>query len=304
MVLDTILLWLKATRAPFLTATIVSGIIGTACAWHDTGNFNWFYFVMSLMGIAFANIGTNLINDYFDHKSNLDEINHNFNKFSGGSRVIQDKLIKPKTIFVAGIIFFALTAFIGLYLNSQVKGNTLLMIGFLGIILGYFYTAEPLRFSYTPLLGEIVTGFCGGPLIVLGSYYVQTQNIEFKTLFVSLPIGLIVSLILFINEFPDHDADKSVDKKTLVVALGKKKAFYLYAFLLISVYLIVIAGVAKSIFPVYVQSTFITLPLAFKAIKVARAHYNEVEELLVANALTIKLHLIFGILFSASYLIR
>jgi len=295
-------LWLKAIRAPFFTATVTSGIVGAVCAWHNTGNFNWVYFFLTLLGIVLLNTGTNLINDYFDHTSNLDEIIPNPTKFSGGSRVIQEKLINPKKIFLAGLFSFILASLIGLYLNWQLKGNVILIIGMIGVFLGYFYTAEPLRIGYTPL-AEIVAGFCCGFLIIFGSYYVQAQILNFEVFWISIPMGLLVFLILLINEFLDYDADKVVNKKTLVVVLGKEKASSIYCFLLFFIYLIIIFGIIFKIFPFFALMTLITIPLAFRAIKIARKNCKKIQELLPANADTIRLHLFFGLLLSVGYLL-
>lgn len=296
-------IWLKAIRAPFFTATVLSGILGSIIAWHESGSFNWGYFWLTMLGIVFLNTGTNLINDYFDHTSNLDETNKNPTQFSGGSRVIQNNLINPGKIFWVGVIAFALASIIGLYLNYKTSGNMILVIGIVGVFLGYFYTASPLRIGYTPL-GEMVTGFCCGPLIIYGSYYVQTQNLSWRPLLASIPIGILVLLILFINEFQDCEADKAIGKRTLVVILGKRKAIKVYYALLGFVYLLVIGGVFTKIFPYFALITLITFPLCLKAIKVAKSNYDKIYELLPANAATIGLHLTIGLLLSGSYILE
>ena len=89
--MNKIKLWIKASRAPFLTASLVSVVLGAVIAWNLTGEFHLFKLILTAFGVIFVHSGTNLVNDYFDHKSNLDEINVNHNMFSGGSRVIQDK---------------------------------------------------------------------------------------------------------------------------------------------------------------------------------------------------------------------
>jgi len=296
-------LWLKAIRAPFFTATVTSGILGSVCAWRDTGSFNRFYFFLTVLGIIAVNAGTNLINDYFDHTSGLDEKNVNYNRFTGGSRVIQDGRLIPRKIFTAGIICFCLAVLIGLYLNRELDGNVILFIGIAGIFFGYFYTAEPLRIGYTPL-GEMVTGLCCGPLIILGSYYVQAQVLSFPVFWISVPVGILVALILLINEFPDYYADRTVNKKTLVVLLGRKKAFGVYRFFFFLSYLMVIAGVLLGLIPVFTLSVLITLPLALKTVRMAGENCNEIIKLLPANEMTIKIHLFFGFLLIISYTVN
>ena len=295
-------IWIRAIRAPFFTATIASVALGAVVAWHDTGKLHWVYFTLTILGTILVNSGTNLINDYFDHISNLDEINENHNQFSGGSRVIQEKLLTPRSILFAGLFSLLLAIVIGLYLNYKSSGNVILIIGIIGIFSGYFYTAKPFKLGYTPL-GEIITGFGCGPLIVFGSYYVQTQKLSWQPLLISIPVGILVGLILFINEFPDYKADKAVGKKTMVVTLGKKKAISLYYSFLLITYLWVIAGVIFHIFPLLTLVIMITLPLSIKIIKIAKKNYKKISELLPANAATIGLHLTFGLLLSGSYLL-
>jgi len=263
--------WLKAVRAPFFTATVMSGFLGGACAWHDTGNFNWKYFLLTIAGIIAANAGTNLVNDYFDHTSGADEINVNHNRFSGGSRVIQDGLIKPEKILGAGIAAFCAAAVIGLYLNSMTAGNVILYIGLAGIFLGYFYTAEP-------------------------------QTLSAPVFWISVPAGMLVALILLINGFTDYEADRQVKKRTMVVLLGRKKAVGLYRLFFFLSYLTVIAGAGAGIFPVFTLSVFVTLPLALRAVKIAGENYCEIIKLLPANEATIKAHFLFGLLLVVSYM--
>lgn len=294
--------WIKAIRAPFFTATLSSGILGAIIAWHDSGDFHWGYFFLTLSGVLLLNTGTNLINDYFDHTSHLDEINKHPTPFSGGSRVIQDKLLSPENVFYGGLLSFASAGIIGLYLNYRTSGNVILWIGITGIFLGYFYTAEPLRLGYTPL-GEIITGLGCGPLIVYGSYYVQAQTLSWQPFLASIPIGILVGLILFINEFPDYEADKAVGKKTLVVILGKRRASKLYYLVLGGTYLLTCLGVLFKAFPLFALIALLTFPLAYKACKVAMKHFDKVFELLPANAATIALHLTFALLFATGYVL-
>jgi len=298
--LNKIKLWIKAARAPFLTASLISVLLGVVIAWNPTGEIHWMKLILTAFGVIFVHSGTNLVNDYFDHKSNLDEINKNHNMFSGGSRMIQEKELSPKAMLTAGLLCFAATAIIGLYLNSVTKGNVILYIGIGGFFIGYFYTARPLKLGYTAL-GEIITVMACGPLIVYGTYFVIAQTHALKPLLASIPIGILVGLILYINEFQDHDADKEVGKKTLVVVFGKAKAIKLFYFFLIFNYIWVVIGVILNWFPIYTLAVLLTLPICMKAINMASQNYEKIKELLPANGATIGLHLIFGVLFSLGF---
>lgn len=135
-----------------------------------------------------------------------------------------------------------------------------------------------------------------GPLMVLGAYYVQAESLPFKLWLISIPIGILIANVLFINEFPDYFADESVGKRTLVVILGKRNAIILYHILLGIVYLLIISFVIFKILPFFCLSVFLSLPLALQAFLVSRRNYNKIYELLPANATTIALHSLIGLL--------
>jgi 1,4-dihydroxy-2-naphthoate octaprenyltransferase len=300
--LNNIKLWAKAVRAPFFTASVISVILGGIIAWNITEQFHLLNFVLTTIGVILIHAGTNLVNDYFDHKSNLDETNVNHTPFSGGSRVIQDNEILPKTMLIVGLGTFIFAAIIGFYLNAVTSGNVILYIGIAGFFIGYFYTAKPLKLGYTAL-GELITFIACGPLVVYGSYYVIAQAHTIQPLFASVPVGLLVGLILYINEFQDHEADKKIGKRTIVVVLGKTKAIKLYYVFLVFNYVWVIVGIILGLLPVYTAVILLTLPLCIKAINVARVNYDKIKELQPANASTIGLHLVFGILLSLGFVL-
>jgi len=294
--------WLKAIRAPFFTATIIPVTLGSIVAWHDTDHFIWIRFCLALIGAILIHAGTNLANDYFDHLSGCDKANSNPTPFSGGSRVIQQGLIAPQGILYAALAAFILGSAIGLYLNYLSGGNIIIILGIIGVFLGFFYTAGPLRIGYGSF-GELAVGIGFGPLMVLGSYYAQAQTLSPRVFLISLPIGILIALVLFINEFPDYQADKSVGKRTLVVVLGKKNAVILYHVLLAAVYLTIIALIIFKFLPVFCLIAFLSLPLALKAFVISKKNFNKIEELLPANAATIGLHLIIGLLLGIGFIL-
>jgi 1,4-dihydroxy-2-naphthoate octaprenyltransferase len=296
------LIWYRAIRARFFTATFVPILLGAVIAWHGSGEFNWIYFLLALLGGIFIHAGLDLVNDYFDHTSGVDEINSYHNPFSGGSRVIQEGLLSPKQVFWASIICFAIGSGIGLLLDFILPGHTLLIIGITGVFLAYFYSADPIRIGYTSL-GEISCGLGFGPVMVLGSYYVQTGKLAWQPLWASIPVGILIALVLYINEFPDYEADKKSNKKTLVVLFGKKRAIRFYLALLLLNYVLIIVGVAVRIFPLAILISLFTIPFAFRAAKVARQNFDKILELLPANAATIGLHLSLGLLLSGGYIL-
>jgi 1,4-dihydroxy-2-naphthoate octaprenyltransferase len=139
--------------------------------------------------------------------------------------------------------------------------------------------------------------------MVLGSYYAQAGNLAWQPVWASIPVAILITLVLYINEFPDYEADKKASKRTLVVIMGKKKAVRFYTVFLLLSYVIIIAGVVGQIFPPLALISFLTIPIAFRAIKVARKNFNKIIELLPANAATITIHLSLGLLLSVGYLL-
>lgn len=296
------LVYLKATRAPFLTATIVPVLLGSVIAWYKTQAFDWRFFWLVLSGIAAINIGTNLANDYFDHKSGNDGRNLTPTPFSGGSRVIQNGRIPARNILYFALSCFLTASIIGLYLNFKLKTNVVLVLGLIGVTLGYFYTALPLKIGYRGM-GELVVGLCLGPLVVFGSYYVQAKTFDMLPVVSSIPVGILVLLILYINEFPDYQADKGVGKNTIVVLLGKDRAVYVYQLLLIAAYFWIIGAVFLKIIPLYCLITLLTVPLAFNSAINLKKNFNDIGRLLFSNAATIKLHLAVGLLLSLGFIL-
>ena len=293
------MLWIKAIRAPFFSATIMSAVIAGSLAYSE-GKFSWLYLFGAIFIIAGSNTGINLINDYFDHKSGNDEINKYYGPFSGGSRVIQDKLIKPRSILIVGISSFIIVSLVGLYFVIFVNLH-LLWFGLAAVLLGYFYTASPLRLAYRGL-GEILVFLKAGPLAVCGSYLLFTGNITLEALLISIPQGLLITAILFINEFPDYEADKSAGKRHMVVRIGRKKARIFYAILIISIYLSVLIPVILKLIPIYLLVIFITLPLSIQAVSTALKKYNDERAIMPAQAKTILLTLSLGLLLVAGYI--
>ncbi|MDW8068957.1 MAG: 1,4-dihydroxy-2-naphthoate octaprenyltransferase [Anaerolineae bacterium] len=293
-------LWVVKTRAPFFVADIVPVVLGTALAWARTGAFNLWYFLLTLVGAVALNAGTNMTNDYFDHKWGSDEVNTEFaSPFTGGSRLIQMGLVRPEEMLWQGIGFFVLGGLIGLFL-AFTRSWAILWLGIIGVFCGYFYTAPPIRLARTGL-GELAVGLCFGPLMVLGAYAVQTQQLAWEPVMAAIPVGLLVTLILWINEFQDMRADAAVGKNHLVVRLGRRRAAVAYGIMLALTYLSILVGVLLNMITPFALIGLLTVPLAVRAYRIARVHYDHPRELTPANALTIRIHLLTGLLLGAGY---
>jgi 1,4-dihydroxy-2-naphthoate octaprenyltransferase len=273
--------------------------LGAAVAWFTFGAFNLTYFILSLIGAICINAGTNLANDYFDYKSGCDLINTEFNSpFSGGSGLLPKGIINPKKVYIASLISFILAGFIGVFFALTV-GWVIVVIGLLGVFSGYFYTTQ----LATRGVGELIVGLNCGPLVAIGSYYVQTQTITWELIMASIPIGILILAVLWINEIPDYYADTNAGKKTLVTRIGRKKAADAYSVLMFSTYVVILVGVLLSLMPVLTLLSFLTAPLAAKVVYVARKNYETPKKLIPANAGTVLIHLFTGLLLCIAYVI-
>ncbi len=295
--LSKVALWLRTSRTPFLQASILPVMLGGALARNQPG-FTWRHFFLAIVGIGLIHSGTNLINEYYDHRSRADDLNPNRTPFSGGSGAIQDGVVPARQVFWAGIICFAAGGTIGIYFLLQV-GWPVLALGIAGILGGYFYTAPPVKLGYRGL-GEIGTGILLGPLAVLGGYVVHTGAFAWHVVWMSLPIGILVALILYINEFPDYEPDKAAGKRHLIVILGPKLARYLYVILLIALYVCLFWLLHSGLLPPRGRWLFLTLPLALGAIIINWRYFAGLKKMLPAQVLTIVLHLVFGLGMSAA----
>jgi len=295
-------IWLAEMRVPFLTAAIVPVILGTCVAWASTGIFLLDVFLLTLIAGISIHIGSNIANDYYDHLSGTDDINVEFVRpFTGGSRMIQRGWMSPREVFTEAMIFFILGGGIGLYL-AYTRGIEVLILGVIGVGSGFFYTAPPFRFVSRGY-GEVFIGLNFGVLMTLGAYFVQTQVLAWEAVFPSIPVAILITAVLYINEFPDHDADRDVGKRTIVVRLGRQRAAKGYVILMASVYLSILIPIAISLTNWYNILGLATIPAAIMGSQYALRHYDHSLQLIPAYASTVFNHLFTGLFLALSYLL-
>ncbi len=294
--------WLVAVRLPFFTGIAMPIIIGAAVAYYDTSQFNWLFFFISLFGGIFAHAAANLANDYYDHRTTDDDINVNFTPFSGGSRAIQERLISPKGMLIGAFAFWGLALACGIYLTIVTPGYWILLLAAAGFIGGFFYTAGRYAFAYHGF-GELMILINFGILPVLGAYFVQTGHFSWMAFWAAFPIGFLITAILYINQYPDYEADKSVKKNHLVAQLGKKKARIGYYFLIFGAYLGLILAVIFTDLTPYALLALLSLPVAFKTASLFAKNFEKIKELIPAQAGTIKVHSLLGLLMAIGIVI-
>ena len=297
-----LLIFFLASRPKFLTASVAPVLVGSALAFAVSGAFSTQLFILALLAIMFLHSGANIANDYFDHISRNDWLNKNPTPFSGGRRFIQGSILSPKTTLVLALIALAIGAGLGVVIVVLTQSIFILVLGIIGLLGGFFYTAPPIRLGYR-CLGEPVIALLFGILPVYGSYYLQTQTIDVIPLIPAVIVGILIFLVIFINEFPDFAADTAVNKRTLVVRFGVPASIWIYRIALISSYIITAAAMLYRPF-VYAGFLYLlTFPAAIVVIKVANKENLLTPGRYRANELTVFLHTIGSLTLVAGFII-
>ena len=295
--------WLVITRAPFLTAILIPILVGAAWVAYNgvVKPFPAGLFWATLFAGVFLHISANTFNDYFDWASGTDKANNNyFQPYSGGSRSIELGLINEKSLFRVALTSLLISACLGLYLAAA-SGVGILLFGIFGAFSAYFYTAPPLRLAARRGLGELLIGLNFGPLATAGAVYALTGQVSLGDFLVGVPIGLLTTAILWINQFPDAESDRQMGKINLVVVLGKKRARWGFLFLLAAAFGLTLYWLVSGVLPLGAILILGGLPLAWNAGRIALQEYDQ-RTLVRANAVTIQLQLIAGLLLAAGLL--
>ena len=293
---------LRATRLPFITATIVPVLIGIAIA-ASHGRFDLLTAFLTVVGASFVQLGLNVANDVFDTRAGADDANVTPTRFSGGSRVLQYGLVSMRTMVTLATVFYLAAAGFGLLLLALRPSAALAIIGVVGIIVSLGYTAPPLRLVYRGL-GEIAVAAGFGPLMLLGAYVVQTGGtLSWEPVVASIPIALLVALILYVNEIPDRRGDARAGKRTLPVRLSPDAIIGGYRLAAALAYATVVVGVIAGVLPIPTLLMLLTIPLALRVSRGLRPSYDDPYGLMAVMGVNIKLHLYAGALLFAAYVI-
>ena len=297
--------WMVITRAPFLTAIIVPILVGAAWVAYTTQGqpFPRLPFWLTLFAGIAMHISANTFNDYFDWKAGADKLNNSyFLPYSGGSRSIELGLISEKTLFRVALVSLLISATLGVILTI-ISGPLLLLFGLVGAFSSYFYTAvPPLRLAARRGLGELVVGMNFGPLATAGTVYALTGQVSLVDFLIGVPIGLLTTAILWINQFPDEQADRQAGKINLVVVMGARRARWGYLLLLVAAFGLLLYWLITGLLPVGMLLAFLSLPLAIYAVRIAFREYYQ-RSLIKANSATIQLHLAAGLLMFVGVLV-
>lgn len=255
---NLISVWMQQIRAPFLILSVVLVLIGVASA-ADGGIFRWDYTVLLMLGIVLAHISVNLFNELSDHKTGIDAQTDR-TPFSGGSGMMLSGKTKFATVRIVayGTLFAA--AGIGTFFFIK-QGWPILVLMVVGAVSIRFYTSHLARW----LMGEFAAGLSLGTLVVLGTHYAIAGYWSIEVLLISIPPGMLTTLLLFLNEFPDADADRQGGRRHMIIQLGKKRCALIYAGGLLFTFLWIIAVPFISDVSFYIYLSLATVPLAVMA---------------------------------------
>jgi 1,4-dihydroxy-2-naphthoate octaprenyltransferase len=287
-------LWLVAARPRTLPAAVAPVLVGTALA-RTEGTFHWVRLACALVGSVFIQIGTNLANDYSDARRGADTEDR-----LGPVRVTAGGLMPPRRVLVGTWVAFGIAVAAGAYLVA-VAGWELLLVGAASIAAGVLYTGGPRPYGYEGL-GEVFVFLFFGVVAVVGSYYVQVERLEWEAFALSVPVGLLASAILVVNNVRDVDTDRRAGKMTLAVRLGRLRARRLYAAMVLLAFAAPVVVWAAGGLSAWILLALLALPLAPPLIRTVGAR-TDGASLNGALAGTGRLLAVYSLLLSAGVLL-
>ncbi len=288
------LMW-KMTRPHTLTATFAPVILGTVIALFET-EINWLLFSAMMLACLCLQIATNLFNEYYDFKRGLDTAE----SVGIGGGIVRHGL-KPKNVLTVAIILYIIAAFIGIYICMS-SSWWLVVIGLFGMAVGYLYTGGPVPIAYTPF-GELFSGALMGTGFVLISTFIQTNTITLTSLFLSIPVGILVGAINMSNNIRDIEEDTRGGRKTLPILLGRERAINALAVAFVVSYLWIIVLVVVTPISIWALLILLSVKKPISAIQGFKKGAIEPQYMKIAMKSTAITNTLFSLLLSVGLLI-
>jgi 1,4-dihydroxy-2-naphthoate octaprenyltransferase len=286
-------IWVMAARVRTLPAAIAPVLVGTSLAL-GAGHFRPLAFVAALLGAILIQVGTNLSNDYSDARRGADTEDR-----LGPVRVTAGGLVPPRQVLIATYVSFGLAVACGIYLVA-VAGPELIAVGAASILAGVLYTGGPRPYGYEGL-GELFVFLFFGIVAVAGSYFVQVQRLPWEAFVCAVPVGLLASAILVVNNVRDLETDRRAGKRTLAVRLGRERTRMLYAAMLGGAFLAAPLPWVLGSLDAWLLAPWAAAPLALRLLRVVRTR-SDGPALNGALAGTGALQLVFCLLFAGGIL--
>ena len=288
--------WFRVIRVRFLLASVIAVSVGLALSWQQNSSIDLLDAILIFAGVMALHASVDLLNDFWDFKRGIDTKTKR-TKMSGGTGVLPEGLLKPSSVYRAGIVFLIIGSVIGSYFVITHGIIIGVILGF-AILSIYFYSTKIVDSG----LGEFFVAVKGS-MIVIGTFFIQSGEITMESILGGIVVGVLSSLVLFIASFPDHDADKSKGRKSLVIAVGKEKAAKLFWIFPLISYITIIIGVSANLFPLVSLITLVTIPLMIKSGLGLRKNFDSIENLVPFMSSTLMFSRITGALFVVSFLI-
>ena len=253
-------IWWLAIRPKTLPAAASGVVMGSALAWHD-GSFQLLPALAALCVALLLQIGSNVANDVYDFERGADT-----HERHGPLRVTQAGLLTSEQVKRGMWVIFGLAAFLGLYL-AYLRGWVVIIIGLAAIISAIAYTGGPFPLGYYGL-GDLFVFVFFGLAAVAGTYFVQVGLVSAAAWWMAIPIGLIITAILVVNNLRDLENDRKAGKHTLAVMLGSQGVRLEYVLCLAVAYLILPILVFMKIVPAFTLLACLSLPIALKSMRI------------------------------------
>ena len=294
--------WIRAFRLKFLPQGVLPVLLGTAIAWSVDSVFNLGYFVLAFLGMMLVQFGLTMLDDWHDFIRGTDTSGtEEKNPYTGGSGVLVDGTITPKEMITVVALFYLVALIIGLYF-TLVLGPTLMYIVLAGFFISIFYSLRRFQFAYRGL-GEFMMLLGYGPTITLGAYFVQAQRLSWQVFFAGIIPGMLMWVMIVINEIPDFDEDRRADKRNLVVRFGVETGKSLYIGGLAVIYFFIIFCVVFGVFPATALIALLSLPFAIRSVKYLNKYYMDKLKMALANKEMVKMYSSTMILLTLGFLL-
>jgi len=282
-------IWVQALRLHYVPTSIFPAMLGSVIAWTTFREFNFWYFILVIIGVTVHHMGLNMIDDVFDYLHAVDRLpGEERNPYTGGSGVLTGGLLTTGQVLSASIFCYLIGIVITVYLAVMI-GWPILIFAAIGIFSSVFYTMPPIRYGYRGF-GELSLLINFGPVICLGAFYVQTGSIDWEPFIISLVPGFLMWSMIVINEIPDYEEDRQAGKLNLVVRLGRKPGVMLYVAGLACAYATMLLSAFFGITSFSVLLGLLTLPVAYNSFRILNENYMDKVKMAPANLATIKVH--------------
>lgn len=294
---NKVVVWLNQIRANFLVLAVLLVLIGIALSYKylpEGHVIHWVDLVLIVVGTVLAHASVNLFNEYSDHLTGIDS-NTKRTPFSGGSGMMKAGLTRPAEVLAAAVLTLLIAGSIGIYYGIIAHWSifAIILIGAFSIL---FYT--PLLTKL--MLGELFSGLTLGTLVVLGTFISLTATpgqslsnlLPFEVIMISIPPGILTSLLLLLNQYPDTEADRQGGRKHLIIKFGNRNVAFVYAAGVIATFAIILVLPLAGVSSYWLYLGLIPVPIIFKATSTALTSYNNMERLipaLGANIITVLL---------------